>query len=333
MKDIIKLPPEWERQQATILAMPHKQSDWKSYLKDARKKIGEIASNIAKYQQVFILCNDEESIESVYKYTNNQHNIKTISVKFNDTWCRDYMPLGMIKNNKLIMMDFIFNGWGLKFASNFDNQASQYVCNKLLLQMKSKNIILEGGSIDVNGEGLLLTTSKCLLSKNRNNLNKQKINNKLKKYLYIEKILWLENGFLIGDDTDCHIDNLARFINKETIIYLECNDKNDPHFGSLLAMKKELKKYCNKYNLTLIPLPMPSAIYYKNQRLPASYINFLFINGAILVPIFNDKNDQTTISVFENLYPLRDIIPIDSRILIRQGGGIHCISMQIPKVC
>ena len=332
MKNNLKLPPEWEKQQATILAMPHEQSDWKNYLEDARKKVSQIASNIAKYQKVFILCNDDESIESVYKYTSNQHSIKTISVKINDTWCRDYMPLGMIKNSKLLMIDFVFNGWGLKHAANFDNQASQVFCNEASLKIKSKKFILEGGSIDVNGNGLLLTTSKCLLSSNRNNMSKQKVDSKLKKYLRINKILWLDNGFLMGDDTDCHVDNLARFINEETIICLECDNKNDPHFHNLMAMKQELKKYCKKHNLTLISMPMPSAIYYKNQRLPASYINFLFINNAILIPVFNDKNDQIAISTFKSLCPSRDVIPIDSRILIRQGGSIHCMSMQIPKI-
>ena len=236
-------------------------------------------------------------------------------------------------------MDFIFNAWGAKYPADLDNVASAKIFEKLqkmgffdknLVKFIQKNFILEGGSIETNGK-TLLTTTKCLLSPNRNRLSQAQITKKLKKYLGIKKVIWLENGELLGDDTDSHIDNLARFIDKKTIVYVKCYDKNDAHFRALNAMECELQKKCKDFNL--VPLPLPKAIYYKNVRLPASYANFIFANGAILVPIFGDKkNDKIALDIFKKVVKNREIIPIDSRILIRQGGGIHCASMNVAQV-
>lgn len=201
----------------------------------------------------------------------------------------------------------------------YDFFAKKY--SKIIME----NFILEGGSIDSNGE-ILLTTRQCLLSKNRNRLSQSKITQKLKKYFGARKIIWLENGFLEGDDTDCHIDNLARFIDKKTIVYLKCYDRFDTHFRALEAMERELQKL----PFNLVPLPLPKAIFYKNRRLPASYVNFIFANNAMLVPIFGDnKADKIALATFKKLAKNREIIPIDSNVLIRQGGGLHCLTMNL----
>ena len=326
------LMAEWERQCATIIAMPHKDSDWKPYLAEAQAKICEIITQIARFQSAIVLYKYESDIKNLKR----QKNVILLQIPLNDSWCRDFAPLSIIKRGKnkrkIILTDFIFNAWGAKYPSNLDNVAGAQIFAQLKarnffknpIKFSQKNFILEGGSVETNGK-TLLTTEKCLLSPNRNRLNKAQIERKLRKYLGVEHIIWLKNGYLAGDDTDSHIDNLARFVDKKTIVYLKCYDKNDAHFRALEQMETELQK--TKFNL--VPLPLPKAIYFDKQRLPASYANFIFVNGAILVPTFGDKNDKIVVEIFKKLVKNREIIPIDSRILIRQGGGLHCSTMNL----
>lgn len=324
---------EWEKQSYTILAMPHIDSDWNEYLNQSQEKMIEFAEEIARFQKVIMLYKYKKDI----KRLENNKQVLLINIATNDTWCRDFGAISCIKNNKIILLDFVFNAWGMKYSANLDNQVSKKLFTTNIFKntkLKSKHFILEGGSIDSNGDGIILTTSTCLLEKNRNNLGKEKITKKLKKYFNAKKILWLENGYLSGDDTDSHIDNLARFVNKNTIVYLKCYDRNDKHFNTLNKMEDELKNFRNMDNkpFLLIPIPMPKAIFYKNKRLPASYINFLFINNALLVPIFDDKNDKIAINIFKKICKDREIIPIDSRIFLRQGGSLHCLSMNVAAI-
>ena len=323
--------PEWERHSATIIAMPHKDSDWKPYLSEIQAKMYEIIAQITRFQCVIVLYKYESDISKI----KGQKNVILLKIALNDSWCRDFAPLSVKKNGKLMLSDFIFNAWGAKYPADLDNLAGAQIFSQLQtmgffkkpVKFIQKNFILEGGSVETNGE-VLLTTTKCLLSPNRNRLTKKQIMRKLKKYLGAKRVIWLENGFLVGDDTDSHIDNLARFVDKRTIVYVKCYDKNDAHFRALNAMEVELKRKCKDFNL--VPLPLPQAIYYKNARIPASYANFIFVNGAILMPTFNDKkNDKIALNIFKKLAKNREIIPIDSRILIRQGGGIHCSTMNL----
>ncbi|RDU58658.1 agmatine deiminase family protein [Helicobacter sp. MIT 99-5507] len=324
---------EWEKQSYTILAMPHIDSDWSEYLIEAQDKMIRFAKEIARFQKVIMLYKYEKDIK---KLKNNKQ-ILLINIATNDTWCRDFCMISCKKNNKIVFLDFVFNAWGMKYPAYLDNQVSRKLFATNIFKntkLKSKHFILEGGSIDSNGNGIILTTSTCLLEKNRNNISKEKITKKLKKYFNVKKILWLDNGYLSGDDTDCHIDNLARFVDKNTICYLKCYDENDEHFHALNKMENELKKLKNLDNksFSLIPIPMPKAVFYKNKRLPASYINFLFINNALLVPIFDDENDKIAINIFKKICKDREIIPIDSRIFLRQGGSLHCLSMNVAKI-
>lgn len=322
--------PEWERQTATIIAMPHKNSDWKPYLAEAQGKISEIITQIARFQKVIVLYESPSDIS----HLSDKSNVILLKIPLNDSWCRDFSPISIKKDSKLILLDFIFNAWGAKYACDLDNLAGKRLFKQMqkykffakrYSDFKAKNFILEGGSIDSNGE-TLLTTTQCLLSKNRNRLSKKQISQKLKKYLGVKNIVWLKNGFLEGDDTDCHIDNLARFIDKNTIVYLKCYDRFDTHFRALEAMEQELKKL----PFSLVPLPLPKATFYQKRRLPASYVNFIFVNNAMLVPTFGDsKNDAIAISTFQKLAKNKEIIPIDSSVLIRQGGGLHCLTMNL----
>lgn len=331
MRDI-KFMPEWKRQFATIIAMPHKNSDWKPYIAEAQASISEIIAQIARFQRVIVLYENERDIKKLRK----QKNVILWRIRLNDSWCRDFAPLSVKKGGKIVLLDFIFNAWGAKYESALDNKAGAKIHKKLRknferrygrVKLAQKNFILEGGSIDCNGK-TLLTTAQCLLSKNRNDLSRVSLTQKLQKYFGVKRVIWLENGFLEGDDTDSHIDNLARFVDKKTIVYLKCEDRNDAHFSALEAMEAELKKKCGDFKL--VALPLPKAIFYDGARLPASYVNFIFANGAIFVPIFGDENgDKKAIEIFKKIAKGREVVPIDSRVLIRQGGGLHCSTMNL----
>jgi agmatine/peptidylarginine deiminase len=309
------LIPEWEKQSFVQLVLPHKRTDWNCCLKEVLKTFKEIAFAIAKYEKVMICYEDVTTLDGF-----EHPNFKYRKIKNNDTWARDFGAISIRKNGKVKKLDFVFNGWGLKFPSNLDNNISRMIFDDI----KSYNFVLEGGSIDTNGE-VLLTNTQCLLEKNRNyTMKKKDIEKFLKKTLKVKKVIWLTHGFLEGDDTDSHIDTLARFVNKNTIVYMKCYDKNDIHYEELNKMETELKKT----NFNLVPLPLPKPIYFENERLPATYANFLIINDAILLPIYNDKNDKKVIKIFKKLFPQREIIPINSNTLIKQHGSIHCVTKE-----
>jgi agmatine/peptidylarginine deiminase len=322
---LIKLPAEWEKQKFVQLTMPHKMSDWNEYLPQSLECVKKIAKAIAKYQRVILICDDLKDIDSELK---NLQNIEFFEAETNDTWCRDYGGITIFENNRAKILNFGFNGWGLKFASNYDNQLTLKMKSKGLfgdVELETKDIILEGGSIDSNGAGTILTTSKCLLEANRNpHLSQKELESKLKEYFGIERIISLNYGYLAGDDTDSHIDTLARFVNENTIVYTKCYDREDEHFFELNEMEKELKKS----GFHLIPVPLPEPKYFEDDRLPATYVNFLIINGAVLVPLYNDKSDELVLDIFRNIFKDRDVIGIDCEILIRQHGSLHCMSMQ-----
>jgi agmatine/peptidylarginine deiminase len=309
------LIPEWEKQEFIQLVFPHKNTDWVCCLKEAIDTFSEIAYAIAQYQKVLICYEDENTISHL-----RHKNFIFKKVKNNDTWARDFGAISVKIDNEVKLLDFKFNGWGLKFPSNYDNTISR----KLFKIHKSYNFVLEGGSIDTNGK-TLLTTSKCLLEENRNYpMSKSEIENFLKSELFVDEVIWLNYGFLEGDDTDSHIDTLARFANKDTILYCKCDDKSDIHYKELQEMEKELKN--TKFNL--IPLPLPSPKIWDNHRLPATYANFLIINEAVLLPIYEDEKDKYVYDMFCEIFEDREIIPINANTLIKQHGSIHCITKE-----
>ena len=314
------LIPEWETQKYVQLVLPHKETDWSDYLDEALETFKEIAYAIAKYQKVLICYQEKESLKGF-----NHKNFKFKQVKNNDTWARDFGAISIRENGKIKLLDFVFNGWGLKYPSNYDNNISRKIFKKK--KLKSFNFVLEGGAIDTNGE-VLLTHKKTMLEKNRNYpLKKEEIEKFLKKELNVKKVIWLNYGFLEGDDTDSHIDTLARFVNKDTIVYLKCYDKEDIHYNELQLMEKELLE--TGYNL--VPLPLPEPIYFEGERLPATYINFLITNGAVLVPTYNCKYDKEVITTFKKLFKKKEIVPINSNVLIRQHGSVHCLTKEYFK--
>lgn len=336
------LPPEYKEQMAIKLIWPHTKNAWAD-LNKIEPILGEIIYHIALSQPVWITYFNKLHYQSIIKllknYNVNLNNIFFYQGKSDDIWVRDYGPLTVYKNKKLHLLKFQFNGWGNKYPYTNDNVLIEKLHKKNVFgntSLEKIEMVLEGGSIDVDGYGSILTTRRCLLAKNRNpTLSEQQIEERLKKYFGINRILWLDHGYLEGDDTDSHIDILARFTDPHTIAYMQCTDKKDIHFSELNAMEKQLKSWTSykKKPYRLIPLPWIKPHYSKldKRRLPATYANFLIINKAVLLPTYNDPADQQALERIKLCFPQRKIIPIHCSPILEGGGSLHCITMQIPK--
>ncbi|MDR0580083.1 MAG: agmatine deiminase family protein [Campylobacteraceae bacterium] len=318
-----RLFAEWEKQEALLFALPHENTDWNRYLDDILHSYREFILAVSKFQKCFVLCADVKKAEALLKNTNN---ITLFEIQTNDTWIRDFGAIDVKNDDKVISYDFTFNAWGGKFDASLDNVVNKilYGSKKLQGELVSIPLVLEGGSIDSNGNGVMLTTKKCLLEEHRNpHLSYTQIDTKLKELFGLKKIIWLENGYLKGDDTDSHVDTLARFITPDTIAYTTCEDEKDEHFTELKNMEKELQS--TDFNLLALPLPKP--IFYDGHRLPATYANFVFVNGALIVPIYNDENDSIILNRLKSALPNHEIVGVDARIFIREHGSLHCATM------
>ena len=332
-------PAEWHPQQAIQLTWPHSKTDWNWILSDIQSLYIGLINTITEYEDVILSVSDSQTIEWLTpQLIKNPFECRFYICDNNDTWARDHGPICVFEDKKLLIEDFIFNGWGAKFDASQDNQITDRLFQQHAYNAhtyEAHNFILEGGSIESDGQGCLLTTRQCLLNTNRNaSLDQSQIEAYLKDALGSEKILWLKHGDLIGDDTDAHVDTLARFAPNNQIIFQGCSNSKDEHFDELQAMKAELATLTNTNDepFTLVELPWPDAIYEKadNQRLPATYANFLFINGAVLLPVYGVKQDAQAISVLAHALPHHKVIPINCETVIRQYGSLHCLTMQIP---
>ncbi len=326
-------PAEFEPQSFVQLIFPHPQSDWAPYLEEARQCFVNIATAVARYQPCLIVCDD---VDTVKTYFSSHDNLIFVPYQTHDTWARDCSVLTVIDEDadEPLLLDFTFTGWGGKFDASRDDAMSSAIAHVYGAPMEKVDLILEGGGVESNGAGTLLTTAECLLNPNRNpHLNKEQTEEILKKEFGVEQILWLNHGYLAGDDTDSHIDTLARFIDRDTIMYVKCDDKKDEHYEALKKMEAELMalRDVDGEPFNLVALPMCSPAYYEDERLPATYANFLIINGAVLLPVYNDPRDAEAIEICRKAFKGRDIVPIDCSVLIRQHGSLHCVTMQFPE--
>jgi len=324
-----RLPAEFERQSFIQVIFPHAKSDWAEYLEEAEANFVAIINAITTYQDCLVICHDIAYVKN--KLITSSH-LHLVQADTNDTWARDCSAISIYEDNKARLLDFTFTAWGGKFASDLDNQLSQHISRHYDVPMQDIDFILEGGAIESNAKGTLLITDECVFNVNRNAHSKEEAIEFLKKTLGVTKVLSLKHGYLRGDDTDSHIDTLARFISEDTIMYIKCEDKEDEHYEALLKMEAELKAFTDQEGKAykLISLPFTKAIYDEDERLPATYANFLIINDAVLVPTYNDENDNKALEVFTQAFPTRKIIGIDCSILIRQHGSLHCVTMQFP---
>lgn len=341
MKNQFHLPPEWAPQSAVILTWPHAGNTWKPSLAVVEKSFVNIAKHVADYEKVIINCCSGEHLDHVANLLQdaktNLARVDFFVIESHDVWARDHGPITIINENKIKILDFIFNGWGNKYPAEKDNLITKKLHSLEGLgkhPLESFDIVLEGGSIEVDGHGTLLTTSRCLLSPERNpQFNQAQIEKRLQELLGINRVLWLNHGYQAGDDTDGHIDTLARFTDPHTICYVSCDDKNDEHYEELTAMANELEQFktFDGKPYRLVALPSPKAILSEEgDRLPATYANFLIINDAVLMPIYNDPADKIAEKQLQTCFPDRKIIPIDCRYLIEQFGSLHCVTMQLP---
>ncbi|MBB1487498.1 agmatine deiminase family protein [Oceanospirillum sediminis] len=341
-----RLLPEWAPQSGVMLTWPHADSDWAPFLEQVEPVFFEIAEAIAHREKVLISVASEEKqqqIQQHFQALNLDTQLSVIVIPTNDTWARDHGPITVLKANedghqKPVLLNFTFNGWGNKFDAALDTQINERLAEKnaFACEMETLDIVLEGGSIEVDGFGTLLTTSECLLAPTRNpDLSKEQLETLLAEKFGLERFLWLDHGYLAGDDTDSHIDTLARLCDPHTIAYVQCTDSNDEHFTALQAMEAQLKTFTDYQGkpYKLVPLPMAPACYSEeSDRLPSTYANFLIINGAVLLPIYGDQEkDGLAISRMKIAFPEHDILAINCRPIVEQYGSLHCLTMQLPE--
>jgi agmatine/peptidylarginine deiminase len=333
----VRLPAEWEAQSGVQLTWPHEDSDWAPTLGEVIPCFAEIAREIARRERCLIV----RQPGSQAPRPPEDPNITVVELPANDTWARDHGPVGVFEDGQPCLLDFTFNGWGMKFPADRDNLITRGLFRRNVFppQVRYRNmlhIVLEGGGIESDGQGTLLTTEACLLSPNRNgHFSKGELEAFYKAALGLDRILWLRHGGLAGDDTDSHIDTLARFCSPDTIAYVRCDDPADEHHGSLTRMEEELRALRTAVGTpyTLIPLPMadPARDPDDGHRLPATYANFLILNGAVLVPTYASPKDADALRLLARAFPGREVVGIDCRPLIRQHGSLHCVTMHYPQ--
>lgn len=313
-----RMPAEWERQYAVQLTWPNKDTDWAPILKDITAVYEQMAQEISKREKLIVVDD----------------------LPHNDTWARDHGFISVIEQrgekNELLLLDFKFNGWGEKFPAQLDNKLNKQIYDLNMVKGTYEShldFVLEGGSIESDGKGTLFTTSYCLLSSHRNQpMNQQDIEQRLKQWLGAKRVVWIDHGLLEGDDTDGHIDTLVRVAPDDTLLYIGCDDKDDEQYQELSLMEQQLKtlKTLDGQPYKLLRLPMPRPIYdEQGERLPATYANYLVINGAVLYPTYGqpDKDDEAR-DIIQQAFPDREMVPIDCRAVIWQHGSLHCCTMQ-----
>ena len=342
------LPAEWAPQSAILISWPHAETDWADILDEVTECYVRMAYAIAAHQPLIILVVEGLDVSSLLEKRLPQavfSNITFVVVpKTNDTWVRDYGFLTVQSTGGAELMDFRFNGWGGKFKAEHDNAANHLLFETQLLRghyVDALDFELEGGGIESDGCSTLLTTAECLLNPNRRRQgdavptpDKAQVEALLKERLGVERILWLHHGYLAGDDTDSHIDTLARLCPNDTIIYVQCTDTADEHYEALAAMEQELQAFRTLEGkpYRLIPVPLPDACNDEEERLPATYANFLIMNKVVLVPTYaQPEKDALALKNIQKAFPEREIIGVDCRALIRQHGSLHCATMQFPR--
>ena len=312
-----RFPAEWEPQWGVQLTWPHAATDWAPMLGEITKTYEEIAREISA-----------------------RENLLVVGPPSNDTWARDHGFITLVDDQgHTRLLDFCFNGWGEKFAAELDNAINRRLYDEGKLQgeyVDCLDFVLEGGSIESDGKGTVFTTTGCLMAPHRNQpLSQSQIEQRLKKELHAERILWIDHGNLTGDDTDGHIDTLVRICPDDTLLYVGCDDPDDEQYAELKLMEEQLKTFrtLDGKPYRLLKFPMPRPIIFDGERLPATYANFLIINGAVLCPTYAQPDlDAEALRLIGEVFPDREIVGIDCRSIIKQHGSLHCCTMQYPRI-
>lgn len=334
-----RLPAEWEDQDGVLLAWPHEDTDWAPVLAEVEPVFEELAARIAEAEILVIAAADPARAQRALRRAGvPPDRVRLYPVPTNDTWARDLGPLAVEVDGRPRLLDFGFNGWGLKFAADRDNQVTRRLWANGAFgatPLETVGLVLEGGSVESDGAGTVLTTAACLLSPNRNpHLDRRGVEEALGRHLGAERVLWLENGHLAGDDTDAHVDTLARLAPGDAILYVSCDDREDEQWEDLERMAEGLRGLRTRggSRYRLIPLPWPRARFDgEGRRLPATYANFLVINGAVLVPTYGDPRDAEALAAVAEGFPGRRVTGVDCSPLLLQHGSLHCVTLQLPR--
>lgn len=337
----VRLPAEWEPQDAIQLTWPHAGTDWKPILNEIIPVYEALVTLLTGAGKVVIAAppkNINALSQRLIELGATEEKLQIFPVETNDTWVRDYGPVTVETDHGLCLLDYQFNAWGNKHPCQLDNALTTALVELGAYpgaSIEKRTLVLEGGSIETDGNGTLLTTAQCLLNPNRNpSLGRTEIEQQLCEDLGVKKINWLQHGALQGDDTDSHIDTLARLCPNNVIAYQACDDETDSHFSELQLMANELQDMTSAdgSSYRLIPLPWPSAKYDQTgQRLPATYANFLVFNHLVVVPTYRDKQDGEALAQLAKAFPGYRVEGVDCLPVIQQHGSLHCITMQLPK--
>lgn len=334
------MPAEWEKHEATWLSYPHNEDSWPGKINSIFPSYHLFIKTLTEVETVHINVVDEAMEKQVHHALKEAGafmvNVELHRFPTNDAWCRDHGPAFLLnrKNPGIrALVNWHHNAWGGKYPYELDTQIPAHIAEYLGMTMFEPHIVMEGGSIDVNGCGDLLTTTSCLLNPNRNpSLTQEQIENHLCAYYGVDNVIWLGDG-IVGDDTDGHVDDLSRFADTDVIITAVEKNSNDENYAPLLANLKKLNscRLANGKQPTVVELPMPAPVYWEDQRLPASYANFYICNGLVIFPTYKCDTDTEAAYILEECFPTREVVGIDSTDIIWGLGSFHCLSQQMPE--
>ncbi len=338
MTEELRFPAEWEPQSAILIAWPNADTDWAERLGAVEDAYIALIAAITRFQPVIVIVADDD-VEA-YAQARLQSNridmakVRFVTAPYDDTWLRDTGPITLRDGEGFRLMDFRFTGWGGKYGASDDDRIIERLQADGVFgdaEREAIDFALEGGAIDTDGAGTLLTTWRCLHERHPD-ATREALTAKLSAWLRQDRVLWLEHGYLEGDDTDAHVDTLARFAAEDAIVFQACDDTSDPHFGELGAMAAEIAALRTRDGrpYRLFPLPWARPIRDGERRLAASYANFLIVNGAVLMPGYGDAADAKAAQVMQAAFPDREIVQVDCRPIIWQNGSLHCLTMQLP---
>ena len=345
MSDIsYSMPPEWAEHDSTWLSWPHKEASWPGKFEPVPDVFAEIAALLCRYETVNINVLDDamkqDASRRIRRKAGTEADVRRIRFHFvptDDAWCRDHGPNYVFATGKgpkrKVIVDWNYNAWGGKYEPyDSDDSVPEKVASIQDIGIVKPGMVLEGGAIDVNGRGLLLTTEACLLNPNRNpSMTRDEIEARLMRFLGVSKVLWLGDGIL-GDDTDGHVDDIARFVDDRTVVVAVEDDPLDENYGLLQDNYRRLLEFTDTEGrpLRVVKLPMPEPVYYDNERLPASYANFYIANRQVLVPLYRSSRDEAALDTLRCCFPSREVVGIDCTDLIWGLGAIHCVTHEEP---
>ena len=335
----VRFPAEWEPQSAILIAWPHAGTDWADRLGDVEETYIALVQAITRFQPV-VVCVADDDIETYAEMRLRSNRVdmarvRFVTVAYDDTWLRDSGPITLRDGAGFRLLDFRFTAWGGKFEAGRDDLLVETLAAQGLFGDAARQRVdfaLEGGGIETDGAGTLLTTWHCLHERHPD-ATREQLSAQLADWLHQDRVLWLDHGALEGDDTDAHIDTLARFAPGDAIVFQACDDEADSHYADLKAMADEIAALRTRDGrpYALFPLPWAKPVIDEGRRLAASYANFLIVNGAVLMPAYGDPADAAAAAVLAQAFPGREIVPVPCRPLIWQNGSLHCITMQLPE--